>query len=153
MIIFLIGYNGAPLTGTSCGNENTDEQWCINGYCVYKNLQENPESTTWNPWSEWTDCSRSCGRGLKFRDRTCQIDGGRLNKCVGDDHEYASCVLRNCVDFNTGNELMRVDFRDDQCQNLNGKAVYRGKTVEWNAGYRKYAQKRSNCKTMAIQYL
>ena len=103
-------------------------------HCVYKNLQENPESTTWNDWSEWTDCSRTCGRGLKFRERTCQIDGGRLNKCIGDDHEYSSCVLRDCLDY-TGQPVSRLDYRDEQCKSLTGKAVYQKEEVQWNAGY------------------
>ncbi|GFG32911.1 hypothetical protein Cfor_11521, partial [Coptotermes formosanus] len=31
-----------------------------------------PESGNWGPWSEPSDCSRSCGGGVAFQTRRCR---------------------------------------------------------------------------------
>ena len=44
------------------------------------------------PWSLWSSCSVSCGRGVITRARTC-IDGTVGNVgCIGDTEEEGECI-------------------------------------------------------------
>ena len=50
----------------------------------------------WEPWTEWGDCSHSCGTGLRSRDRTC-ADGGIVgHSCVGANVQSELCEGVNC---------------------------------------------------------
>uniref|UniRef100_A0ABM0M4D4 Hemicentin-1-like n=1 Tax=Saccoglossus kowalevskii TaxID=10224 RepID=A0ABM0M4D4_SACKO len=49
-------------------------------------------------WSEWSECSKSCGRGFKSRDRHCNDPvpqyGGKA--CTGKSHEQVPCNIKPC---------------------------------------------------------
>lgn len=38
----------------------------------------------WGKWSEWTECSKSCGSGTKKRDRVCVMKKGEKEGCFND---------------------------------------------------------------------
>ena len=42
-------------------------------------------------WKDWTDCSRSCGNGIKIRERMCL-----KHICTQSLHDQVSCNLRGC---------------------------------------------------------
>ncbi|GFN88312.1 hemicentin-1, partial [Plakobranchus ocellatus] len=52
----------------------------------------------YSPWSSWSSCSASCGRGERSRTRTCDSpapgNGGR--NCVGPSSEYSTCTQELC---------------------------------------------------------
>ncbi|XP_076447398.1 netrin receptor UNC5C-like isoform X3 [Babylonia areolata] len=54
----------------------------------------------WSPWSEWSDCSASCGKGKKRRTRTCDdpapINGGA--PCSGESQAFVDCTSLCPVD-------------------------------------------------------
>ena len=57
-----------------CDGSERDMEVCNDSPC------QNPINTCWSKWSDWGQCSQSCGGGLKERRRVCQnID----NKCDG----------------------------------------------------------------------
>ena len=118
-----------------CGTR--DEQWCFNGFCVWKShtdLAPKPVDGTWGDWSSWDGCSRTCGVGIQYRARTCQMpQHGGVNRCQGDNYEFQVCNTHECVD--THGRKTVDDFRDYQCQQLNNRALYQSQIVEWNAGY------------------
>ena len=51
-------------------------------------------------WSDWTQCSESCGDGKQFRTRTCTNPepqfGGYDCEDVGEAEEEMDCNLRPC---------------------------------------------------------
>lgn len=52
-------------------------------------------------WSEWSDCSTSCGTGEKFRTRNCTNPrpafGGMDCSFIGMDRDVQKCELRPCA--------------------------------------------------------
>merc|ERR1711931_511042 len=106
-----MGFIGAPLSGTPCG-VNHKEQWCFNGFCVYKsNRDVKPilAEAEWTHWHEWDECSRSCGVGVKYRTRECKKpEDSPLAKCTGDSNEMKIC---NTMDCNSYNDLsQKIDY-------------------------------------------
>ncbi|KAL5466910.1 hypothetical protein EMCRGX_G031072 [Ephydatia muelleri] len=43
---------------------------------------------TWGEWSNWTECSRSCGGGRQSRVRECLSDGRKSLNCTGNRVEW-----------------------------------------------------------------
>lgn len=49
-----------------------------------------------NPWSNWTDCSTTCGTGIQSRNRTCDgpYHGGQ--ECMGNYSDSQQCNTHHC---------------------------------------------------------
>lgn len=62
-------------------------------------VQGNNENIGFTPWSEWTHCSTSCGRGIRTRLRSCI---GAFNvvgidsSCLGPKVQTKRCRIRKC---------------------------------------------------------
>ena len=55
---------------------------------------------TWDDWSEWSDCTKSCGNGVKMSNRKIKQEpffGGR--KCEGNDTRFMPCNLELCPGY------------------------------------------------------
>ena len=51
------------------------------------------------PWSDWTHCSVSCGRGIKTRTRSCISAFSAVgidNSCLGPKVQTKRCRIRRC---------------------------------------------------------
>ena len=46
----------------------------------------------YSQWTQWSQCSKSCGMGLQRRSRTCPVAG----KCLGEDDETKMCNMDPC---------------------------------------------------------
>ncbi len=53
---------------------------------------------TLTPWSDWTSCSKSCGRGSQRRVRDCKLErnGVNPNPCLADLEEVGPCNENDC---------------------------------------------------------
>nr|XP_023660300.1 SCO-spondin [Paramormyrops kingsleyae] len=54
----------------------------------------------WTPWSVWSDCPVTCGRGTRIRTRACINPPPRNNGmfCPGDERETQDCHAPPCLD-------------------------------------------------------
>nr|XP_014342845.1 PREDICTED: SCO-spondin [Latimeria chalumnae] len=62
------------------------------------NMQTCSRSGNWSEWSPWTDCTRTCGEGVRTRNRLCDnpppSKGG--DYCEGPSTESQSCHMEQC---------------------------------------------------------
>lgn len=76
--------------GPDCSGNSPEEAYCNFGPC--------PNHGQWTTWSSWSECSKSCGKGTKNRNRTCSNTfprfGGR--NCSGEGKQIMSCALVSC---------------------------------------------------------
>uniref|UniRef100_T1HAS7 Peptidase M12B domain-containing protein n=1 Tax=Rhodnius prolixus TaxID=13249 RepID=T1HAS7_RHOPR len=109
--------------GTSCG----PEKWCFEGKCV--EIGERPAAVNggWGDWGPWKDCSRTCGGGVKMRERQCDHPQPQHNGkyCVGLRKEVDICSTEPCPENSTR-------FRELQCEEHNNKP-FRGQLYKWTA--------------------
>ncbi|XP_041918087.1 A disintegrin and metalloproteinase with thrombospondin motifs 7 isoform X1 [Alosa sapidissima] len=107
--------------GTKCG----EGKWCFGGECVPVGDQPEPVNGGWEPWSEWSDCSRTCGAGVQSAQRDCTNPaprhGGRY--CLGERRRYKICNTDPCPPD-------QLSFRHIQCSNFN-TMPYKGKFYQW----------------------
>ncbi|XP_065656244.1 SCO-spondin-like [Hydra vulgaris] len=66
------------------------------GVCYFENCIVDGGLSDWSPYS---DCSVSCGQGIKKRVRTCTnpVPSGGGKDCVGDLSETGVCYFENCI--------------------------------------------------------
>ncbi|KAL5016463.1 hypothetical protein ScPMuIL_006052 [Solemya velum] len=74
--------------GKECPGNHTELRLCNPEYC--------PVDGVWVMWTTWSECSLTCGRGTKFRNRTCigPFHGGE--NCTGDYDQSTACNPNNC---------------------------------------------------------
>ena len=52
----------------------------------------------WSPWGAWSPCTKTCGRGMKTRERACNnpapAHGGAA--CVGITIDTQACLVQQC---------------------------------------------------------
>ncbi|XP_069698808.1 A disintegrin and metalloproteinase with thrombospondin motifs 12-like [Periplaneta americana] len=105
-------YNQPPADGTKCGTN----MWCYDRKCVPMGQRPEAVNGGWSAWSKWSDCSRTCGGGIKFMDRDCTAptpqNHGRY--CLGERREYRVCNTRPC-------DPESPTFREQQCAEYNTK--------------------------------
>ncbi|XP_045886115.1 A disintegrin and metalloproteinase with thrombospondin motifs 2-like [Micropterus dolomieu] len=97
---------GPPIDGTMCG----DGKHCFKGHCIWLTPDIIKQDGNWGLWSEFGQCSHTCGGGVQFRTRDCDnprpANGGR--PCVGTAYQFQMCNTNECEDIYS-------DTREEQC--------------------------------------
>ena len=50
----------------------------------------------WNDWTEWSECSKTCGAGLKTMTRTKSVEESGGGICEGIDEDEMICNEDEC---------------------------------------------------------
>ncbi|KAG9352277.1 hypothetical protein JZ751_020690, partial [Albula glossodonta] len=112
-----------PLDGTECGAD----KWCRAGDCVSKTPIPQHVDGDWSAWSQWSMCSRTCGTGVRFRQRKCDNPppgpGGR--HCQKASVEHKACEGPPCAKG-------LPTFRDQQCHS-HDRQTSKKKNNMWTA--------------------
>ncbi|XP_023159435.1 thrombospondin type-1 domain-containing protein 4 isoform X2 [Ceratitis capitata] len=116
-----------------------------------------PHSTTrqrayprWGNWSKWSECSRSCGGGVRFQQRKCinrnSSTGKRYisNACIGVYKRYHICNEQPCP-------AAIADFRAVQCGAFN-EVDFQGHKYTWEPYIKEDAECELNCKPLGMKY-
>ncbi|XP_067853626.1 A disintegrin and metalloproteinase with thrombospondin motifs 18 [Heptranchias perlo] len=108
--------------GTVCG----PNKWCRRGQCLkYGDDGPKPINGQWSNWAEWSECSRTCGGGVTYKERHCNSPkpqyGGKF--CHGSNRIYQMCNIQAC-------QHGSVLFRARQCAEYNSKP-FRGWYYKW----------------------
>ncbi|KAJ1348635.1 hypothetical protein KIN20_003985 [Parelaphostrongylus tenuis] len=74
--------------GSGCHGSSNDQAFCNEHPCE-------PRAGEWATWSTWSQCSATCGAGVKRRTRYC-----RSGSCPGNYRESAICNDRECESRN-----------------------------------------------------
>lgn len=81
------------------GGKHCDGMYVDIKYC---NMNPCPINGGWGSWTNWSPCSKTCGKGLQMRKRFCNnpepVYGGK--DCAGENIEYQECNMRNCININ-----------------------------------------------------
>ena len=73
----------------SCRGNQTEMRTCLQGLCSNQSIS--------NEWSNWTQCSVSCGLGKQHRFRNCSGNGGMGNEgCQGSGLQVKTCFENEC---------------------------------------------------------
>ncbi|XP_045512095.1 A disintegrin and metalloproteinase with thrombospondin motifs 7-like [Pieris brassicae] len=105
--------------GTPCG----ENMWCQNQTCVAQTPSPAPRDGGWGPWSDWSECSRTCGAGVSTQYRECNNPEPYNNGhyCIGDRSRYKVCNTDPCP-------LNEPSFREVQCARYNN-TTYNNETI------------------------
>ncbi|XP_027048647.1 A disintegrin and metalloproteinase with thrombospondin motifs 19-like [Pocillopora damicornis] len=90
--------------GTDCGVN----KWCMIGFCVLRDEAKK--------LGKWSPCSRSCGGGVQFKEKTCSsvsTDGNAQHSCKGTVREWRICSRQPCP------RRSHTSYRDLQCRQRN----------------------------------
>ncbi|XP_078601807.1 A disintegrin and metalloproteinase with thrombospondin motifs 7-like [Branchiostoma floridae x Branchiostoma japonicum] len=107
--------------GTRCGHN----KWCNRGNCVAVTGAPPVVDGGWGTWSEWSDCTRTCGAGVQHAVRSCDSPrpshGGRF--CLGQRKKFRLCNVEACPEG-------EIDFREWQCQ-MHDEKPFKGNYYSW----------------------
>ncbi|XP_042899138.2 ADAMTS-like protein 5 [Parasteatoda tepidariorum] len=85
-------------------------------------------SKIWSTWTHWSECSRTCGGGVRMRSRHCRI---RVNgysvsndSCLGESVEHELCSTSTCSPIDK-------DFLEYQCSLQNGLVIAGKRVSDW----------------------
>ncbi|TDH07702.1 hypothetical protein EPR50_G00108720 [Perca flavescens] len=113
---------GPPIDGTMCGNG----KHCFKGHCIWLTPDIIKQDGNWGSWSEFGQCSRTCGGGVQFRTRECDnprpANGGR--SCMGATNQFQMCNTNECEDIYS-------DTREEQCHASDHPSEIHSKQQQW----------------------
>ncbi|XP_039268750.2 uncharacterized protein LOC120343761 isoform X2 [Styela clava] len=98
-----------------------------------KEIGNDEQGSTWQPWSPWNLCSTVCGSGMQMRVRQCSSSKDRQplenKECGNDAVEVKSCNDRHCVVGGFASEPAKWPWQVLIITNLDGQWQQCGGTL------------------------
>lgn len=95
--------------GLNCDGTDSEERECEIEFC--------PINGGWSEWKNWSECSKTCGRGTRVRKRYCNKPmpkyKGRM--CVGDNVEYEECKIKACSNYDA-RRTINSDYSEESTE-------------------------------------
>jgi hemicentin len=83
--------NEAVNGGTACRGDPTESLPCNIVRCA-----NGPVDCSWNDWSPWGECSKTCGGGTTRRSRTSNAAQNGGASCEGGPEDTGRCNTQDC---------------------------------------------------------
>ncbi|XP_072015846.1 A disintegrin and metalloproteinase with thrombospondin motifs 6-like [Amphiura filiformis] len=125
-------YQVPAAEGTACGQG----KWCISGACV-SSAGQFPSAVNggWSSWASYSQCSRTCGGGVRTRERCCDNpkpeNGG--TPCSGVSSEIELCNTEACT-------TSQPEFAHQQCE-ATANDPWQGGYYTWEAYFQDQTEK------------
>ncbi|KFM79347.1 Semaphorin-5B, partial [Stegodyphus mimosarum] len=101
------------------GHLKKEERYCLEGSSGCSDPGSKNIDADWSEWSEWSSCSVTCGTGVQYRERTCDIPSllGNGAECKGSSRIERQCELPPCDESEGWDEWTvwsLCDYRQEQ---------------------------------------
>ncbi|XP_045200562.2 A disintegrin and metalloproteinase with thrombospondin motifs 18-like [Mercenaria mercenaria] len=114
--------HNTPTDGSYCG----DEMMCSSRYVGNKCMSWKETGLdislftkvkgNWSPWTSMTTCSRTCGTGVRYRQRTCNRPKPQNSAwCEGNEFDAELCNFEGCAGDNTSNSELIKQRAGETC--------------------------------------
>ncbi|CAH1776938.1 unnamed protein product [Owenia fusiformis] len=127
---------GTYCSGTKWCRRNTRcTDWTTDADKLWENLGR-PQVVQggWSPWGLWTQCTSTCGAGVRKRVRFCDSPKPKNTRCPGSYYDAELCNTQACIN---SSGIVEQDIRDlgqQICRNHSTSSELTG-YIEW-AGLR-----------------
>ncbi|CAH1773240.1 unnamed protein product, partial [Owenia fusiformis] len=117
-----------------CRRNTRCTDWTTDADRLWENLGR-PQVVlgTWGQWGAWTQCTSTCGGGVRKRIRSCDSPAPKNTKCPGSYYEAALCNNQDCNADDQDIETVEQGIRNlgrQICLNHTTSSVLTG-DIEW----------------------
>lgn len=109
-------------------NQSVEKQKCMQPECSITDLEVPDPKCPMTPWSDWSPCSVSCGKGVQIRTRLLLVEPEKEAECRGKKelNQQRQCSVRqDCVfDFETAQTICTLEPDAGSCRGAYKRFYY-----------------------------
>lgn len=105
-----------------------EKQKCMQPECSVADMEIPDAKCPMTPWSDWSPCSVSCGKGVQIRTRLLLVEPDNEADCRAKKelNQQRQCVMRqDCVfDFETARQICHLEPDSGSCRGIYKRFYY-----------------------------
>ncbi|KAL3848097.1 hypothetical protein ACJMK2_018976 [Sinanodonta woodiana] len=95
----------------------------------------------WGTWQMWTECSRTCGRSVRFRRRICDNPKPRNSPpCEGEEYQAIFCNMQPCINDSSDTSVLIKQRAGEVCTGLITSGVISADQYDGTGNYFHYME-------------